>query len=107
MIPCAKNSKLKKDFVNISDFLESQFSDEDIKQVNEIKKLQIVESEYGYKKLKSIPLQEHFKDVETMQERNIAVMTALDDGYKQAEIALFLGFSETTISKIKRKMNAI
>ena len=42
-----------------------------------------------------------------MQVRNIAVMTALDDGYKQAEIACFLGFSETTISKIKRKMNVI
>ena len=38
------------------------------------KKLQIVESEYGF---------------------------------KQAEIARFLGFSQTTISKIKRKMNAI
>ena len=39
MIPCAKNSKLKKDFVNISDFLEAQLSDEYIKQVNEIKKI--------------------------------------------------------------------
>lgn len=105
MIPCAKNSKLKKEFVNISDFLEAQLNNEDIKMVNDIKKLQIVESEYGYKKLKSISLQEHFKDIDTIKYRNIAVMKALEDGYKQAEIARFLGFSETTISKIKKKMN--
>ena len=37
----------------------------------------------------------------------ILQLRALDDGYKQAEIARFLGFSETTISKIKRKMNVI
>ncbi len=45
-------------------------------------------------------LEEHFYEVITKKERNFAIVEAIEDGYKQVEIAEFLNISSSAISKI-------
>ena len=45
-------------------------------------------------------LNEHFKDTKSKQERNSAILEALNDGYAQIEIAKYLGVSRSLVSKI-------
>ena len=46
---------------------------------------------------------ECFKGFNNKEERNKAVMEALNDGYKQSEIARYLKISDSTVAKIKGK----
>jgi predicted transcriptional regulator len=38
-------------------------------------------------------------------ERNIAILTAIEDGYKQVEVAWYLGISDSAVSKIFLTLN--
>ncbi|HHC11196.1 MAG TPA: transposase [Campylobacterales bacterium] len=72
---------------------------------DEIKKLDIFQKtkyKYNNKKvirLKQYSLEEHFLDTKNITERNKSIRNAIADGYKQSEIADYLGLSRTTISK--------
>ncbi|MBD3808589.1 MAG: transposase [Epsilonproteobacteria bacterium] len=56
-------------------------------------------------RLKQYSLQEHFVDVKNITERNKSIGRAIVDGYKQSEIADYLGLSRTTVSKNSRLKN--
>ncbi len=48
-------------------------------------------------------LNEHFKDAKSKEKRNVAILIAIDDDYKQVEIAEYLSISSSTVSKIVLK----
>jgi DNA-binding NarL/FixJ family response regulator len=45
-------------------------------------------------------LAKHFKDSKEIVSRNSAILSALDDGYTQGEVARYLGLSMVIVSKI-------
>ena len=45
-------------------------------------------------------LKEHFGDCKTRDERNTAIINAIEDDYKQVEVAKYLGTSGSAISKV-------
>ena len=53
---------------------------------------------HRYAKEKS--LKEHFKDCKTRDERNRAILNAIEDDYKQVEVAKYLGISDSAVSKV-------
>ena len=44
--------------------------------------------------------EEHFADIETKNERNLAILNAYLDGYTQVDIASYLKVSKSLISKV-------
>ena len=109
-------------FVLNGEYLElldgSKLFDEDIFSIlssdltgDEIKKLDIFQStKYKYDdkdvvRLKQYSIDEHFLDIRNITERNKSIGRAVADGYKQSEIADYLGLSRTTVSKSINNIN--
>ncbi|MEA2110804.1 MAG: helix-turn-helix domain-containing protein [Campylobacterota bacterium] len=44
--------------------------------------------------------EEHFYDVQTKDDRNLAIVNAYLDGYSQVDIAKYLNVSKSLISKV-------
>jgi len=78
-------------------------SEQELKKLEIRQKKKIVQKEhqYGYDREKT--LDEHLGDFKTKEERNSAIMKALEDGYRQVEVARFLDITASAIAKIKRK----
>jgi len=53
-------------------------------------------------KITGMSLAKHFKDSKEIVSRNSAILSALDDGYTQREVARYLGLSMVIVSKIFR-----
>jgi DNA-binding NarL/FixJ family response regulator len=62
------------------------------------RKILVKEHEYKYEKDKTLKV--HFSEAITKKERNLVMIEAIEDGYKQVEIARYLGISSSTVSKI-------
>ena len=54
----------------------------------------------SYIEVNKISLQEYFKNIRTKEERNIGIISAIKNGYKQSELAKFLNITASAISKI-------
>lgn len=104
LIPCAQHSILKKELHNegIQELLEKKLSKSELLELEEEKKKKIVQDEHKWRKEKTKSLKEHFENCKNIQERNKAVLKALDDGYTQGEVARYLRLSSAMISKIFR-----
>jgi len=105
VIPCAKHSQIKKEieYEGIREHLEMALSEQELKALELRQKKKIVQKEhqYGYNREKT--LEEHLGDFKTTEERNSAIMKALEDGYRQAEVARYLNITASAIAKIRRK----
>ena len=103
-IPCAKHSKLIKELreEGIQELLETALSKQELKELEVEQKKKIIYNEHEFRQEKEQTLQEHFKDMHEFSKRNSAIMNALNDGYKQAEVARYLHLSSAAISKIFR-----
>lgn len=104
VISCAKYSKLTKEieYEGIQEHLEIALSKKELKTLEIEKNKKIIQKEYKFRQEKSLTLEEYFEDIITKKNRNIEILKALDDGYKQSEIAEYLNISSATISKIFR-----
>jgi len=104
LISCAQHSKLKKEIhhVGIQELLETQLSKKELKELETEQKKKIIHTEYEYRQEKDKTLQEHFKNAKDLATRNSAIMCALEDGYRQAEVARYLGISPAAVSKVFR-----
>jgi len=80
--------------------LQIELSENDVENISKIHKAKISIKNDEIVLEKSISLEVCFKDIKSKDERNIAIATAFNNGYKQSEIAKFLGFSVSLISKI-------
>ena len=75
-------------------------TDDELAKLKKEQKRKIVHKEHEYKYEKEKSLEEHFNETVTKKERNFAIVEAIEDGYKQVEIAEFLNISTSAISKI-------
>lgn len=98
--PCCSESILFKEFdINtLNDFLGEPINDKELKYLQEKEKVYKEDNVVKFKQSKHFD--EHFDDVLTKQDRNIAILNAYDDGYPQIEIAKYLNVSTSLISKV-------
>ena len=75
-------------------------TDDELVKLKKEQKRKIVHKEHEYKYEKEKSLEEHFSEMLTKKERNFAIVEAIEDGYKQVEIAEFLNISSSAVSKI-------
>lgn len=61
-------------------------------------------SEEGLVKQKQQPLEQYFKAIKNLQERNEKIILALKDGYTQGEIGRHLGVTSALVSHIRRHL---
>jgi len=102
VIECAKHAQLRELLKEdgILEHLEISLNNKELQELKQeqARKIDIKEHELKLNKLKSI--EEHFN---IDNERNSAIVNAIDDGYTQASIAKYLGLSTSTVSKIVKK----
>ena len=104
VISCAKHSKLIKELheEGIQELLETQLSKRELKELEIEQKKKIIHTEHEFRQEKEKALHEYFKDAQELPKRNSAIMNALEDGYKQAEVARYLHISPAAVSKVFR-----
>ena len=90
--PCANHSKLKK-----------EYHYEGMQELESKQKKKITQTEHEFKQEKDKTLKEHFTSYTNKKERNLAILQALDDGYKQAEIGGYLDITASAIAKVRDK----
>ena len=106
-VPCALKSKLIEElgYENIQDMIGIQLDDEALKMLDEIDKQKVIIKDGKKKPAHSKKLEEHFKDTtHTRAERDSAVISAVEDGYTQAEIARYLKMSRSNVCKIVKSV---
>jgi len=106
IIPCTKDSKLISElqYENIQDIIGVHLTEDDLEILDKIQKQKVVVDEESVKLAYTKTLDEHFKEVETKEKRNSAIINALKDGYTQALIAKQLGLSRSLISKVVKSV---
>ena len=104
IIPCAKHSKLKKEYhyEGIQELLEKPLNKKEQKSLEAEQKKPIVQEEHTFRQAKETALKEHFKDTKEIASRNSAILLALNDGYTQGEVARYLELSTAMVSKVFR-----
>lgn len=104
VIPCAKHSKLKKEYhyEGIQELLEKPLNKKEQQELEAQQKKPITQDEHKFKQTKEITLDNHFIDAQEIASRNSAIIKALNDGYTQGEIARYLGLSTAMVSKVFR-----
>ena len=104
VIPCAQHSKLKKEihYEGIQELLARGLSKKELKELEAERKKKIIQTEHEFKQEKNKTLQEHFTDAKDIVSRNSAILSAIDNGYTQAEVARYLQVSPAMVSKVFR-----
>ena len=97
-IICTQHSKLLEelDYENIQDMIGIKLSVEELKILEEIQKQKVITTDKVNRPAYVKKMGEHFEN----SIRNDAIITALSDGYTQAEVAKFLGVSRSLVCKI-------
>ena len=86
--------------------LHTQLNEEDMKKLDTLQNTTYTHDGNSTNRQRQTSLDKHLDIVTTIKERNKSIKKAVLDGYKQSEIAKFLGVSSTTVSKaIKRENN--
>lgn len=102
IIPCAINSKLKNELDDIKDYLAVNFSKKELKILKEEQKKIIIKKDNKIIQEKDKTLEEYFNNTKDLIQRNKYIITAIEDGYKQSEIAIYLNISPAMVSKVFR-----
>ena len=102
IIPCAIHSKLKNELDDIKDYLSVKFSKKELKKLQEEQKKIIVKKDNIIIQEKDKTLQEHFNSTQDLMQRNEDILIAIENGYKQSEIARHLKISPAMVSKVFR-----
>ena len=100
--PCSSNSILIKqyDLETLHEFLDASITGDELEYLKEKEKQKVVKSDTGISMKRSKQFEEHFYDVQTKDDRNIAMLNAYLDGYTQVDIARYLNVSKSLISKV-------
>ena len=100
--PCTIESKLLKElkYENIQEIIGAKLREDELDFLEELKKQKSVTVNKTNKLAFSKTLKEHFQN----QDRDKAIISALKDGYTQAQIAKYLNVSRSLVCKIVKKM---
>jgi len=88
---------------NIYSILDEKLKKSDYQSIDEFQKIVYQKREDEIVRLKTKSLDKLLGDYQSLNERNIKILDAIADGYKQSEIARYLGLSSAGISYIVRK----
>jgi len=104
IIPCARHSRLKKEYhlEGIQELMEKPLNKQEQQSLEAEQKKPVIQEEHTFRQARVTSLKEHFKDTKEIVSRNRAILLAIDDGYTQGEIARHLGLSTAMVSKIFR-----
>jgi len=97
-IPCTHHSKLLQelDYENIQDRIGVKLKEKELELLGKIQKQKVITTESVNRPAYQKTLKEYF----AKQDRNDAIISALKDGYTQAEISRFIGVSRSLVCKI-------
>jgi REP element-mobilizing transposase RayT len=104
IVPCALNSRLKNELKDIKDYLSIKFTKKELKGLQDEQKKIIIRENNIIIQEKSKTLKEHLNDTKDLIQRNKGIINAIEDGYKQSEIAKYLKVSPAMISKVFRNI---
>ena len=90
----------KFDIQTLHEFLDASLTQEELEFLQEKEKQKVLKSSDGVIVRRSKKFEEHFADVLTKNDRNLAIQNAYLDGYSQVEIASYLKVSKSLISKV-------
>jgi hypothetical protein len=100
--PCCGDSILIKQFdlKTLNEFLGEPMSEKELEYIKTKEKQKILKEDGILHVKQEKQFQEHFYDVCTKIDRNLAILNAYQDGYSQAKIATYLNVSKSLISKV-------
>ena len=87
---------------DIKEYLSVKFTKVELKKLQEKQKKIIIKEDNKIIQETHKTLKEHFKNTEDLAQRNKDIINAIEDGYKQSEIARYLKVSPAMISKVFR-----
>lgn len=107
--PCSNQSLLIQEFdiQTLHEFLDASLTQEELEFLQEKEKQKVLKSSDGVIVRRSKKFEEHFSDVVTKNDRNLAIENAYLDGYSQVEIASYLKVSKSLISKVIKSGDSI
>jgi len=102
LILCARSSKLKKEIGNreFQALLEMPLSPKELQSLRIEQKKKISKKNFVVTQEKKSTLKEHFINSNDKESRDYAILQAIEDGYRQADIARYLQLTPSMISKI-------
>jgi len=80
-----------------------KLSDEELEMLESLKYQKVIEKDSVKRQAYTKSLDQHFKDTKSKQERNSAILEAINDGYAQIEVAKYLNVSRSLVSKIVKE----
>ncbi len=80
--------------------LDKEVNKKELEKLDTLQKTKYTQENEIIKRQKQRALNEYFDTITSLKQRNEIIKEAVQDGYKQSEIAEFLKLSRTTISKI-------
>ncbi len=105
-VSCALKSKLLEElsYENIQDIIGVKLNKRELETLKKIKELKIIEKGKVHKIAYSKTLDVYFKDIGSIEERNKAMVKAIDDGYTQIALAKYLNLSRSLVSKVLKEL---
>ena len=105
--PCFYESLLIKEFNihTLRDFLNRPITNDEEKYLQKKQKQKIKKINNEIVLSCSLQFKEHFSNIETKKDRNIAIINAYLDGYAQVDIANYLQVSKSLISKVIKNVD--
>jgi REP element-mobilizing transposase RayT len=102
LLQCTQNSLLLTTFdrLTLNAFLGKPMEEDERTFLEKREKQKVEKSDKGIVIKQSIPLEQHFEEVETKEDRNLAIVNAYLDGYLQVEIANYLSLSRALVSSV-------
>ena len=100
--PCCNESILIKDFdiKTLNEFLGEPLNEKELQYLKSKAEQKIYKQDNTIKISQSKHFQEHFSDISSKLERNLAILNAHEDGYTQVSIATYLELSTSLVSKV-------
>lgn len=83
--------------------LNQSVTDSEYQLIDEFQKIVYQQQEQDIVRLKQKHLDDYLGSYTTLDERNSKILSAIEDGYKQSEIARYLGMTSAGVSHIVRK----
>ncbi|MDD5157013.1 transposase [Sulfurimonas sp.] len=100
--PCCSDSILIKQFdlKTLNEFLGEPMNDKELQCIKTKEKQKILKEDGILYVKQEKQFQEHFYDISTNSDRNLAILNAYQDGYSQVSIASYLNLSKSLICKV-------
>jgi len=100
--PCCNESLLIKEFdiTTLNEFLGEPLNQKELQYLKNKTEQKIYKLNNGIKISQLKDFQEHFYNISTKLDRNLAIVNAYEDGYTQVSIATYLGLSTSLVSKV-------